>query len=232
MYNIEQKVTMRPAFQSKNQIIHGVLLDAIIQGEFAPSTRLVIDEMATKFEVSPIPIREALRQLEADGFVSFEPHVGFTVTPIHAGLIAEVFALLESMEIMSSCQACKLMTDADLDTLEALIKKMEGSMSDPIRWSQDNKTLHQFICECSQTWLIKKMMQKALDHWNRLQVYYFKDVFSHRVVIAQQEHRDILAALRLRDPQAVERVIRSHNRAALDAYLRYLATSVPSAING
>lgn len=90
MCNIEQKVTMRPAFQSKNQIIHGVLLDAIIQGEFAPSTRLVIDEMAAKFEVSPIPIREALRQLEADGFVSFEPHVGFTVTPIHAGLIAEV----------------------------------------------------------------------------------------------------------------------------------------------
>ncbi|MBX3083840.1 MAG: GntR family transcriptional regulator [Anaerolineae bacterium] len=228
-YNVDKKVTMRPAFQSKNQIIHGVLLDAIIQGEFPPSTRLIIDELAAKFEVSPIPIREALRQLEADGFVSFEPHVGFTVTPIHAGLVTEVFALLESMEIVSSCEACQRMSDADLDTIATLINKMDDSMSDPIRWSQDNKTLHQFICECAQMWLIKKMMQKALDHWNRLQVHYFKDVFSHRVVIAQQEHRAILDAFRSRDPKAVERVIRSHNQAALDAYLRYLNSSVPLA---
>ena len=103
MNSIEQKVTMRPAFQSKNQIIHGVLLDAIIQGEFPPSTRLIIDEMAAKFEVSPIPIREALRQLEADGFVSFEPHVGFTVTPIqthsapHTAMAACVGRLASAM---------------------------------------------------------------------------------------------------------------------------------------
>lgn len=221
----KEAVMIRSVFQSKNQIAHSILLEAIVRGDYKPDQRLVIDELAAQLEISQIPIREALRQLEADGFVSFEPHVGFTVTPIHAGLVTEVFALLEAMETVTSRAACLAMSDAQMATLAALIQEMDASMSDPARWSEQNKLLHQFICDCAQMPLVKRMMQKALAHWDRLHQHYFRAVFSHRVQIAQQDHWHILAAFRTRQPDEVERVVRDHNRAALDAYLAHVELS-------
>lgn len=225
---------IRPAFQSKNQIAHSMLLDAIVRGDCKPGQRLVIDELAAQLEISQIPIREALRQLEADGFVSFEPHIGFTVTPIHAGLLTEVFALLEAMETVSSRAACLAMSEAQLNELEGLIQAMDDSVSDAVQWSAQNKELHQFICDCARMPLVKRMMQRALAHWDRLHQHYFRAVFLHRVQIAQQEHWRILGAFRTRQPDEVERVVRIHNQVALEAYLAHVGRDTnpyPSALS-
>ncbi len=218
---------MKLAFKSKNQIVHTALLDAIIRGEFKPEQRLVIDDLAAQMGVSQIPIREALRQLEADGFVLFRPHIGFTVAPIHAGLIAEVFALLEATEVFSSRAACQLMTDADLAQLESMIQSMGSSVETPSQWTQANKALHQFICECSRTTLIMAAMNNALDHWDRLQTHYFTNVLANRIRQAQKEHERILVAFCTRDPDAVERAIREHNRSARLAYLLQMEAVQP-----
>src|SRR5574341_1558334 len=148
---------MRPAFRSKNEVVYDVLRQSIIQGEYKPGARLVIDELAESLGVSQIPIREAIRQLEADGFVTFEPYVGATITDINANFIFEVFALLESMEITCSRAAARCMSDDELETLEDLIYNMDASVDDPDKWAQENKHLHLFICECAKTALIQKM---------------------------------------------------------------------------
>lgn len=214
---------MRLSFKSKNQMVHEALLDAIVRGEFPPDERIIIDELAQRMQVSPIPIREALRELEADGFVSFAPHIGFTVTPIHAELMIEVFALLESMEVFSSRRACETLTDDDIATLETMIRAMDQSVSDPARWSQENKALHSLICDIAGAALIKRMLQKALNHWERLMRYYFKDVFSRRVQIAQQEHWQLLDAFKKRDADSAELIIRTHNQTALAGYLKQVS---------
>jgi DNA-binding GntR family transcriptional regulator len=216
---------MRPAFRSKNEVVYDVLRQSIIHGEYKPGTRLVIDELAESLGVSQIPIREAIRQLEADGFVTFEPYVGATITEINADFIFEVFAMLESMEITCSRTAARCMSDDELETLEDLIYNMDASVNDPDEWARENKHLHLFICECAQTALIRKMMQKVLDHWDRLRLHYLKDVSGQRIKIAQQEHKKILAAFQTRDPDEVERVIREHNQSALAAYIQHLQST-------
>lgn len=216
---------MRPAFRSKNEVVYDTLREAIIQGEYEPGTRLVIDDLATTLGVSQIPIREAVRQLEADGFVTFEPYVGATITEINANFIFEVFALLESMEITASRTAARCMSDDDLKTLEDLIYQMDSSVDDPDKWSKENKRLHLFICECAKTTLIHKMTQKVLDHWDRLRLHYLKDVSGQRIKIAQQEHKQILATFRTRDPEEVERVICSHNQSARASYIQHLQST-------
>jgi DNA-binding GntR family transcriptional regulator len=216
---------MRPAFRSKNEVVYDALRQAIIQGEYEPGTRLVIDELATTLGVSQIPLREAVRQLEADGFVTFEPYVGATITEINADFIFEVFALLESMEITASRAAARCMTDDEMQTLEDLIYQMDSSVDNPDQWAKENKHLHLFICECAKTTLIQKMMQKVLDHWDRLRLHYLKDVSGQRIHIAQQEHKQILAAFRTRDPEEVERVIHAHNQSALASYIQHLQTT-------
>jgi DNA-binding GntR family transcriptional regulator len=216
---------MRPAFRSKNEVVYEALRQAIIQGEYEPGTRLIIDELAATLGVSQIPIREAVRQLEADGFVTFEPYVGATITEINADFIFEVFALLESMEITASRTAARCMTDDEMETLESLIYQMDSSVDNPDQWAKENKHLHLFICECAKTTLIQKMMQKVLDHWDRLRLHYLKDVSGQRIHIAQQEHKQILTAFRTRDPEEVERVIHAHNQSALASYIQHLQST-------
>jgi DNA-binding GntR family transcriptional regulator len=213
---------MRPAFRSKNEVVYDTLRQAIIQGEYTPGARLVIDELANTLGVSQIPIREAMRQLEADGFVTIEPYVGATITPINAHFIFELFNLLESLEVICGHTAVRAMSDDDLNTLADLIDEMDGSLDNPEQWSQQNKRMHLFICECADTILTLKMMQKTLDHWDRLRLHYFKDVSGRRIGAAQQEHKQILAAFRSRDPEAVERALREHNRSALASYIQHL----------
>src|SRR5262249_28330133 len=114
---------MRPAFRSKNEAVHEALRQSIIQGLYAPGQRLVIDDLASQMGVSPNPIRESLRQLEADGFVTIEPYIGATVTELNANSVSEVFALLEALEVICGRVACKGMSDGDIATLADMIRK-------------------------------------------------------------------------------------------------------------
>jgi DNA-binding GntR family transcriptional regulator len=223
-YNAKS-VKLRVNFSSKNELVLDGLRSAIIRGQIRPGERIVIDELAEQMGVSQIPIREALRQLEADGFVTFKPYVGATVTEISTGLITEVFAMLESMEIVCSRVACQQMTEAELNTMESMIREMDTSVNQPDKWSQDNKALHLFVADCANMTLVRKMMQKVLDHWDRVRLYYLQDVFAHRIKIAQEEHKQILEAFRSHDPDQVERIVREHNQAGLASYTHYVNTT-------
>lgn len=223
---------MRPAFRSKNEVVVDTLREWIVRGNLKPGSRLVIDDLAVEMGVSPIPIREALRQLEAEGFVTLQPYVGATVTAISLSLVSEIFALLEAMEIYCGRIACQRMGEDDLERLANLIYPMDANVDNPDQWSQDNKALHQFICDRAGTTLVKQVMQKILAHWDRLRLHYLQDVFARRIKIAQDEHKRILEAFRTRNPDQVEQVIREHNRSALAAYTRYVDAQLqPAAIS-
>ena len=209
-------------FQSKNEQVYIYLREAILESRLEPGVPLVIDGLAADLGVSQIPIREALRQLEADGFVVIEPYVGAHVTELHAASIHEIFDILEAMEVISGRAACKLLTDSDLDYLSRVIEGMRLLLDDPDAWSEQNKHLHQTICEKAQTHLVKLSLTRALDHWDRLRRHYLTEVFASRIKLAQQEHERLLDALRVRDPDQVEAIVREHNRASLAAYLRML----------
>lgn len=211
-----------PIFKSKNEQVYTILHEAILVGELAPATRLIIDDIASRLSVSAIPVREAIRQLEAEGFVTMEAHVGATITPIYPNLVIEVFTLLEAMEIATSRAACQHMSARDWMTLEEMIRQMDVHAQDRAQWSRDNKALHQFICERAQMPLIQKMMGKTLAHWERLHMHYFRDVFAMRLEKIQEEHRQLLQAFKHRDADEAERIIRQHNRSALNAYLAHI----------
>ncbi len=216
---------MTSVFRSKKEVVYDLLRENILQGKYKPGSRLVIDELAATLGVSQIPIREAMRQLEGDGFVTIEPYVGATVAELNADFIFEVFALLEHLEIISSRAACRVMSDDDLQQLADMIGQMESSITDPSKWSSENKAMHLFVCSCANTTLVHKMMEKVLDHWDRLRLHYLNDVFGNRIAAAQADHKRILAAFYTRDPDEVERVVHAHNQDALSSYIRHLESA-------
>ena len=199
-----------------------MIRDAIISGEFAPGSRLVIDNLALIYNISHSPIRECIRLLEADGFVTIRPYAGVTVTDLHPELIMEVFALLESLEIISSCRASHRADQKQFDQLSHMIEEMEKVVSLPDAWSTKNFELHMMICDIADMTMTKNMMYRALFHWDRLRRHYLKEVSSRRIEQAQREHHELLHAMKSRHDEQIEAIIQQHNKAALDDYLRHI----------
>lgn len=215
----------RITIRSKKEAVYLWLRDAIISHEIKPNSPLLIEELAKDLGVSHIPIREALQQLDAEGFVILKPYAPSVVTDIHPGLISEVFSTLEAMEVISSRLACQRMTNKQLDSLKALIEEMDEMIDFPETWSAANFRLHLAICDWSGTSLVGDILGRMLHHWDRLRRYYLEDVFSHRIKKAHGQHWEIYNALKARDADEVEAVIKRHNRAALTSYIKYLETN-------
>jgi len=214
-------------FKSKGELVYDSLLSAIVNGDLAPNSRLVISELGRRLGVSAIPVREALNQLQADGFVSIISHQGASVTPMPEGLVYEVFWLLTALESISSRVACQNMSDADFDEIERQLREADQVLDDPDHFTELNVRLHEFICDRAGTPLVGQLISKVLMHWDRLRRQYLDDVFADRTGIAQRQHWDMLQALRSRDADAVEAAIREHNASASSAYGRVISEKCP-----
>jgi DNA-binding GntR family transcriptional regulator len=208
--------------RSKKDLVVAEIRGAILNGELAPGTRLVIDDLAKNLGVSTIPVREALQQLHADGYVVFEPFIGGRVAEIKPESIIEVFTLLEAMEVTSSRMACGRLKPEELDQLEAIVTRMDALTSDAEAWSQQNRHFHEFICAHAGTPLIASLIAKVLDHWDRLHRHFLKEVFVDHLPVAQKQHWQILRAIRGGDTERVENLVRKHNQSALRAYEGFL----------
>lgn len=211
------------SFRSKKEFVYETLREMILSSELVPETRLIIDDLSAELGVSPIPVREALQQLQSEGFVDIEPYVGARVAQMHKESIEEIFALLEATERISGRAACTQMTEEDFADIEALLVRMDASIGDLELWSEQNVELHQLICERAKTPLVGNLMNQIVDHWNRLRRLYLEEVFTGRVANAQKDHWALLEALRTRNPKTVEKVVQDHNRIALKGYLTQLS---------
>jgi DNA-binding GntR family transcriptional regulator len=213
-------------FQSKSELAYSWMRDAIIDGTLEAGRRLVIDDLVARIGVSQIPIREALSHLQAEGFVTFQPHVGATVTGIHPFLANEIFGLLETAEVICGREACQHVTPEFLEKLESILYKIDGLLEDPDQFSELNKQFHQIICKQAGTVLLQNVVTRVWLHWDRLRHHYLTSVFAQQTHIAQKEHWELLAALKERDPDWVEEVSRRHNRRAQKAYGNFMANPV------
>ncbi len=211
-----------PAYKSKKELVYDHLRTAILHGAFQPGERIVIDGLTAQLGVSQIPIREALQQLQAEGFVVMEPHIGPRVASIEASLICEVFQLLESLEVISGRAACQHISESNLQNMERMLRSMDAMCDDLEQWSQANVRLHYSLCDWGETLLVKSLMTNVLDQWDRLRHYYLKDVLVKRIDLSQQDHWALYHALKARDVEQTEHIARQHNQRALADYASYL----------
>lgn len=209
---------------TKQQFAYTTLRESILRCELAPGTRLVIDDLARQYRVSIIPVREALRLLQSEGLVVSIAHVGATVAPISHASVVEVFTLLEGLETAAGRAAARRATAADIGTLKDLVAEMDRALESgsPQRWAEINTRFHMAICRLAEMPILTDMMQRAVDYWDRVRRYYFRDVLIHRTKLAQAEHRAMVAHLESRDLQALDQTIREHNQGALAAYTAHL----------
>lgn len=208
----------KATFTSKKDLVYQTLRSDILSGIRPPGTRLVIQEIADYLQISPIPVREALNQLAMEDFVEMAPHIGARVAPMDVRRAREIFAVAEALEVVAGRAACEALEPAQIREIESHIRKMDGQTSDPEGWSEANLELHALLCRAADTRLVESLMGRTLDHLEWLHHLSLKKGSGARITEAQQEHWEILEALKMGDPDEVEQRIRSHNRASLQAY--------------
>ncbi len=211
--------------RTKQQFVYRTIRDAIMECQLQPGERLVIDELARRLNVSAIPIREALQQLQSEALVVSVPHVGVTVAPISRDSVLDVFTVLEGLETVASHLVIGRASEADLQTFDALVSAMDAAVREGAHdeWANLNRRFHSTIAHVPGLPLLHEMTERVLDRWARVRRYFFRGVLVHRVDQAQEEHRAMVAAMRARDTRTLVEMARRHNQGALAAYMEYLS---------
>lgn len=124
--------TLRPRFETAQDLTLEALREAILEGVLQPGEKLRQEDLASTFATSRIPVREALRVLTYEGLVRSEPNRGFTVTGLSADEIEEIYELRTVLEGHAVRLAIPLLTETDLQELGQLYDEM-GPEVDPDR---------------------------------------------------------------------------------------------------
>ena len=197
--------------------------ERILHGVYPEGEPLRQDAIAEELGVSRIPIREALRQLEAEGLVTFAPHRGAVVSTLSLGEIEEVFTLRADIEADLLRRALPRLGDADLRQASAILDDYDralaaGAVGDwgELNW-QYHSTLYAPADRPVAMGIVQRLHQQA-DRYLRMQL-----ALTHGESRAASEHRAILAAVRRRGARDAVQLLRRHITGAgrqLVAFLR------------
>lgn len=207
----------RQKILTKQQAAYQNIRNGIMTGRLRPGARLVIDRIAAELEISAIPVREALSQLEKERLVEIKPHAGAIVTDIPESAIEEIFALLEALETAACRLGIKKLDDAALQVLKGIAEQME-STRDAEHWLMLNRHFHESLPRLAGLPRMEEMMIRVGEDWERLRRLRFADRKGEDLQHANQQHREFLEALEHRNLAAAEAVIQKHNREALAQY--------------
>jgi DNA-binding GntR family transcriptional regulator len=208
---------------SKLERVYGVIRERILNGDYGPGHRLVIDSLAAELGVSALPIREAIRRLEAEGLVLYRVNAGATVATADPAQFGEGMAVLAVLEGYATALTAPLLTARDLAGLEEATDRMQECMErlDVLGFGQANRDFHAIVyARCPNAAIVKSLRDAAqrLDHVRRT-------VFTHipyRGVQSIAEHRELIRMLRAGQPfDEVETFARQHKLNTVEAFRRW-----------
>jgi DNA-binding GntR family transcriptional regulator len=179
----------------------------IVSGGLAAGTRIDQDALAAEFSVSRMPVREALRQLGAEGFVTIVPHRGAIVTALSPAEIEELYEIRAALEGVAARHAVEVLTADDLDRLGKILMAIESAKQID-RWVELNARFHNTINAASRRPRLLELVQRFREQSQPYIRLYVERL--HKNAQARQEHRAILSALGDRDPDRAEAAVREH----------------------
>lgn len=142
------------------------LRQAILNGEYPSGAQLRQDELAERFGTSRIPVREALRQLEAEGLVTIEANKGATVTTLSLQEVLELFDIRIALECRALQLAIPSMIDTDFEVAETILQGYTSS-DDPKLWGEANWAFHSALyAPCARPKLLG-MIESNYGHVDR-----------------------------------------------------------------
>lgn len=192
--------------RSKQRQIVDALVEAILEGQLTPGEILRQDELAERYNVSPTPVREALRELVALGFVRHETHRGFRVSDVRLGPFSEVTQVRALVEPHATRLAAALIDEDTLDELEELNKILGRCDSDEDILDY-NARFHHTIYRAARAPFVVAVIDLT---WSVFPWMLTTLVGSERQPAAVAQHAQIVEALREGAGETAASIMREH----------------------
>jgi DNA-binding GntR family transcriptional regulator len=114
-----------PDYRTKKDVVVELIREAILSAEYKPGDRLLQQEIAKRLNFSPTPVREALRQLEAEGVLDHSPHRGVRVVEAKMEDVREIYLIRAALESLATREAVPNITRAEIARLRELQSELE-----------------------------------------------------------------------------------------------------------
>ncbi len=184
-------------FRRLADAITAQLRQEIIRGNLKPGHWLKQEELATRFDASPIPVREALRALAAEGLVRLIPHRGAVVTELSAEDILEIYEIRAILEAHAARLGAPRLTDDQIRRLSDYLDQMEQPGADVVMIVEANRLFHGLIYEASGKEHLCNLINTLRNSTQHYLHAYIKVL--GRMPEAQTYHRAILQACKEQD---------------------------------
>lgn len=209
------------AAQSKQQIAYQILRTRIEQSLYAPSQRLVIDSLAKELGISQVPIREAIRRLEAEGMVLYSANSGPIVAPASRDQWFQLMEVVAVLEGYATAAAAENIGPVEIKKLRKINDALKTALKeiDLTKWTEKNREFHRLIhSRCANKALVDEIVriQERSDTVSRLAFARERGVIIHILGIKTggavvEKHNEIITALAEKAPASrIERITRQH----------------------
>ncbi|MBB5754606.1 GntR family transcriptional regulator [Prosthecomicrobium pneumaticum] len=208
-----------PRYRTATEYVEAALRQAILTGALPPGSPLRQEELAAAFKVSRMPIREALRQLEAQALVDFQPHKGAVVVEITPEDAADNYAIRAALEPAALRHSLPHLTEADFRLAEEIVDAMD-SETDDSRLGALNRRFHMALYARAG---LPRLLALTAQHLAGADRYLLFHVAAFgRAHLHQDQHRALLEASRARDADAATAILEAHLAEANATLQHYL----------
>jgi DNA-binding GntR family transcriptional regulator len=197
-------------YELLSQKVYRVLKTEIIKGSLKPGTKLLEGKIAEQTGVSRTPVREALKELAAEGFVKMNPNQAVVVSNASVEDIQEVLQIRGVLEGLAARLAIKMISEEEIKELEKYQKQMEyyTKKDDVLAFSEMDAEFHELILNiCGNNKLIQ-IRKNISDQAHRYRIRSLS--IPGRLKYSLKEHQEIVEALKRKNAEQADRLSQKH----------------------
>lgn len=193
------------------ELIENNLREEILSGVFPPGTRIIIQDIAKRYNVSEMPVREALQRLQGEGLIELLPHKGSRVKVVDPAFMENIYDIRGVIEGLLACSCVENISLSALNQLEAINGKIVDAVreSRPLEVVSLNVEFHETIYQFNTNPEAYKIYKKYSSLLRALRKQY--PVSAQRMKAMAEEHTKIIEALKTMDKGALEKLMREHS---------------------
>ena len=201
---------MGPRVGATQEWIFHVLREGIISAKLPGGMQLKQDEISAALNVSHIPVREALRRLEAQGLVRIHPNRGAAVTELTRSELLDMMEVRATLSVMLLRNSAPLLTKADFDAMEEVVKQQrETANEDLVRSEELNYRFHEILTSHAANSMANFLLELVHANIDRyLRASFYGTPQTREVSI--NEHESIIMTCREGDFEAAGNLLRDH----------------------
>jgi len=195
--------------------------ESIIKGDLRPGERLQEVELAAEYKTSRTPVREALRQLESEGFLVIKPRRGAVVAPITAKDIHEFYEMKSVLEGFAARQATEKLSELEISRMEELNSELRQcyEKSDIASMVPVHNEFHEIFVNAAGNEQLASLIRSLVKRFQRYRI-----ALSHTSAIEESiaMHDQIVSAFRERDSEKASYLVAKNSSEGSEALMRRL----------